>query len=50
MALSAKTLKREKAFRKLNNQIGILSRTATKKDQKVVAQLQELVSKLSLAQ
>lgn len=49
MTVSANKVKREKAFRKLNNQIGILSRTATKKDQKLVAQLQEIVSKFSLA-
>lgn len=49
MTASVNKVKREKAFRKLNNQISVLSRTATKKDKKLVEQLQEIVSKFSLA-
>lgn len=49
MSTADKKAKRVKAFNKLNNQIGILSRTATKKDQSIVAQIQELAATLSLA-
>lgn len=49
MKASVKTVKRAKAFNKMNNQIGILSRTVAVKDRKLVVQLQEIASQLSIA-
>lgn len=49
MSSKDKKAKREKAFNKLQNQISVLSRTVVKKDEKIIRQLSELASKLSLA-
>ena len=49
MTRNEKVEKREKAFRKLNNQISVLSRTVTKKDKKVVAKLAQIANELSIA-
>lgn len=50
MTRPEKIAKREKAYFKLTNQIGILSRTATKKDQPIVAELDALAQRLSIGQ
>lgn len=47
MTATEKKLKREKAMYKMGNQIRVLSRTAKKKDQKIIAQIAELYGQIS---
>lgn len=46
MSVSEKRAKREKALHKLGNQLSVLSRTGTKKQQKTVSKMVELYGEL----
>lgn len=47
MSTKDRKMKRERATYKLHNQLSVLSRTALKKDAKVVRQMVELAGQLS---
>jgi hypothetical protein len=48
MTRNEKVEKRERAYRKMGNQLSVLSRTATKKDQKLVEEMSAIYGRLSI--